>query len=55
MFLWNALLRGRHIQTRFDFMPALQTIFSHEANLDTAIDNMQQTNLSASTVRHRDM
>ena len=43
MFLCFALIRGWHIQTRFDFSPIWKTIFSNEANSETAIDNAQQT------------
>ena len=43
MFLCYALNRGWHIQTLFDFGPTWETIFSNEANSETAIDNAQQT------------
>ena len=43
MFLYYALIKGWHIQTRFDFGPTWKTIFSNEVNSDTAIDNARQT------------
>ena len=42
MFLCYALTRGWHIQTRFGFRPTWETIFSNEANSQSAIDNAQQ-------------
>ena len=43
MFLCYPLIRGWHIQTRFDFRPTWETIFLNEANLESANNNAQQT------------
>ena len=41
------LIRDWHIQTPFDSRPSWETIFSNEANSETAIDYAQQTDLAS--------
>ena len=43
MVLCYALVSDWHIQTRFNFRPTWKTIFSNEADSETATDNAQQT------------